>query len=255
MPSNPLERIPAYEAEMSPTDKEIAAYVQASPLDTARSSIDVLAGRIGVSKSALVRFSNRIGYAGFSEFKFDLSRYLVSRNAASSENEENNPIAAITGLYASYITRIQESLTESQAEHIAALVSRCQRLKIFGYNRTYNAALQMRQRLAKIGVDAEAVYDTTLMNDVAENLNPEAVLIVFTIADNGGIYNSIVQNAAERGCPVIIFTMSQTLPFKSLCTEYVCLPRISKDSGISFLDDQAIYFVFIEVLMDFISKR
>ena len=67
------------------------------------------------------------------------------------------------------------------------------------------------------------------------------------------IYNPIVTNLAENQCSVFCFTMSQALPFKKKCEKYIVLPRISRDSNISFLDDQAVFMVFIEILMNRIA--
>ena len=114
-------------------------------------------------------------------------------------------------------------------------------------------AMQMRQRLAKIGIDAEATADTTLMIDFEDICGPDDCVCVFTIADNGGIYNPIITTISENRCPVFCFTMSQALPFKKKCEQYVVLPRISRDSSISFLDDQAVFMVFIEILMNRIA--
>ena len=200
MSTNPLDRIQSYYDELTNKDKDIAIYIINNPKDACRTSIDAVAKMAGTSKSALVRFTNRIGYSGFAELKYDLSRFLVSSNSGP-EDEDTDPIRTICETYASYISRI---------------------------NRTFNSALQMRQRLGKIGIDAEAVSDSTQIRDFIDICGPEDCVVIFTIADNSGIYKPIVTLFAENKCPVICFTMSQALPFKKKCDKYIVLPRISR---------------------------
>ena len=69
MSTNPLDRIQSYYDELTNKDKEIAFYIINNPRDAARSSIDATAKMAGTSKSALVRFANRIGYSGYAELK------------------------------------------------------------------------------------------------------------------------------------------------------------------------------------------
>ena len=249
MSTNPLDRIQSYYDELTNKDKDIAIYIINNPKDACRSSIDHVAKRAGASKSALVRFANRIGYSGFAELKYDLSRFLVSANSGTDE-ENKDPVRTICDTYASYISRIAETIETADLDAIAEKLIKARRLKIFGYNRTFNSAMQMRQRLSKIGIDAEATSDTTLMIDFEDICGPDDCVCVFTISDNSGIYNQIAATISENGCPVFCFTMSQALPFKKKCEQYVVLPRISRDSSISFLDDQAVFMVFIEILMN-----
>ena len=37
--------------------------------------IDIIAEKAGVSKSALLRFCKKLGYEGYSEFKYEVSKY------------------------------------------------------------------------------------------------------------------------------------------------------------------------------------
>ena len=58
----------------------------------------------------------------------------------------------------------------------------------------------------------------------------------------------------KNGATVVLFTMNGSSPYKKLCDHYVCLPQISYNKKMGFLDDQAIFFVFIEVLISEAAK-
>jgi len=47
--------------------------------------------------------------------------------------------------------------------------------------------------------------------------------------------------------------MNTSTPLKKLCDYFICLPQISYNKKMGFLDDQAIFFVFIEGLLSEIA--
>jgi len=255
MALNPLDRIQSYFDDLTKTDREIAFYIINNPQEAVTQPIDSLAKNIHTSKSALVRFTKRIGYKGFADFKFDLSRALFAQNAENTEYSESDSVVAnITRIYSDYILKMQETCSDEAAANIAKMFLGANRVKLFGMNRSFNSANQMKQRLARMGFDAEAVSDVTTIQDIASIMGKDDLVIIFTTRDNTQGFGSVVKELHERECPVVCLTMSQMLPFRKFCTEYVVLPRISKDSRVSFLDDQAIFMVYIEILLEEIAK-
>ena len=110
MSMNPVERIESYRSEYTKTDQQIADFILSNPHAIVTNTLDELARMSELSPSAFVRFSKKIGYEGYSALKFDLSRYLVSRNA-SSHNNDVSPIQAITSAYSNYILDISNMIT------------------------------------------------------------------------------------------------------------------------------------------------
>lgn len=256
MNTSPLDRINAYFDVFTNTDKEIAEYILKNPRKAATSSADDLAEFTGASKSALIRFSKKIGYSGYSEMKFDLSRLLVSENKHSNEDYKNvdSPVASIIDTYAKYIRKIQETCTQEDLEYIARKIVNANRIRITGINRTFNSALQFSQRLLKLGIDSQASSDCGTLSDLVQLSNEKDLLIVFTIQDRYKTHYKTVNEAVTRNCPVILFTMNKDFPYADICDKVIYLPWISTDSDISFLDDQAIFFVFIEILLSVIAS-
>ena len=110
MSINPVERIESYRSEYTKTDQHIAEFILSHPHAIVTNTLDELAHMSKLSPSAFVRFSKKIGYEGYSALRFDLSRYLVSRNA-TSQNENTDPIHAITSAYSSYVQEIANMIS------------------------------------------------------------------------------------------------------------------------------------------------
>lgn len=242
---NPIERINLNIKNFTKSESEIADHIIKNPFFVVQMPIVELAKKISTSKSALIRFSQKIGYNGFSEFKFDLSRYLVSSN----QDEPNNKILSIVSDYAEYINRIGTMISIKDLSYIANSILKSKKIKIFGINRTSFSALQLKYRLAKIGFDSEALSDIYLMNDCASMLNEHDLCIIFSITGSKNIYLDKINILKENKCKIILISMEPNNPLKNYCDATILLPYISKLSNIKLLDNQAIFFVFIEILL------
>ena len=67
-----LARIRALLPQLSPADNKIARYLLEYPQQVKQFSSPELAKAIGVSQSTIVKFSQKIGYSGFSDLKIRL---------------------------------------------------------------------------------------------------------------------------------------------------------------------------------------
>lgn len=251
---NPLERLDLNKDSFTKSENQIMKYIISKPLDIIQLPIVEIAKKSNTSKSAIIRLCQKIGYDGFSEFRFDLSRYLISNNQTIENTEKNNSITAITSSYADYINKIGTTLTLEDIITLSKLMFNSNRVKIFGYNRTGFSANQLRYRLSKIGFDAESITDPVLMNDCANSLTKNDLCIIFSIKSPKETYLDCVKILKENNCKIVLVTMTPRTPLKAYCDLIISLPYISKLSDVSFLDDQAIFFVFIEIILSELAK-
>lgn len=253
MSVNPIERIESYRSEYTRNDHQIADFITSHPHDVVTSTLEDLANKSSLSPSAFVRFSKKIGYEGYSALKFDLSRYLVSRNA-SSHNNDVSPIQAITSAYSNYILDIANMITMEQTREIADMIIKANRIMIVGFNRSRHSAMQLKRRLSRLGIDSQAPIDHSDIEDAASICGKDDLFIIFSIS-NQGRYDNEVKEMVHRGTPVICITMSRVISFASMCTELVILPRIDKETSEYYLDNQTIFFVYIEVLLNVLASQ
>lgn len=252
MNNSPIELINLNLYKMTKKERDIAEYILEDPHKAIQFSAEMIAEQTHTSKAAFIRFCQKIGFNGYAEFKFALSRSLV---AYVNYVDDNNPINQITQSYSNFILQINSMVTKEQISTISKLVISARRLKIFGVNRTAFSAHQFRMRLGKIGFDAEFCDDTVTMRDIIEYLGPEDVCIIFSIKAMTSAYGDIIPDLISNGVKVVLLTMTPNNKFAQEVTHMVSLPYISKSSSKAFLDDQAIFFVFIEILLNAIARE
>lgn len=244
---NPFERLDFYKSNYTKSEKIIYEWIKKNPSTVVKDSIESLAEEISTSKAAIIRFSKKIGYSGFAEFKFELSRYIIS-GIRENKNENMDISRSITSLYAEYIKQINDFIDLKNIKTIAKTLSNARRVKILGKNRTGLSALQFRYRLTKIGFDAEAITDGILMNQMQESLTKGDVVLIFTTRAEDLQYYELIKNISKNGVTTIVVTCTETKLIKQ-SNYHILLPSIENASTSSFLDNQTIMFVFIEILL------
>lgn len=244
---NPLASMQTSMKEFTKKEKLIADYILQDPQRTIQLSAEELATLASSSKSAYIRMCQKMGFEGYRDFRFSMSRYLVS--TSSKENEEN-PMQEILSTYSEYILNIAQTIQKKDVHDLAQRMMKAKRIKIFGNNRTGLSAKQLRMRLTKIGIDAEAVTDSVIMRDLVEVLDEDDLCIIFSIKAMPSFYNFL----SDMRCQSILLTMTPKSPLHKEVDKVLTFPYISRSTAESFLDDQAIFFVFIEVLLNELSR-
>lgn len=254
MGANPLGVIDRYYPELNDTEHQIADYIRANAMDTSRYTIDYVAREVGVSKSSLVRFAQKIGYKGYAQLKHELANFLLSHQP-DNDSVPINAATRITDTYIEYLRQLGNGLDSKDVEALAELICSSDRILIAGYDRGYHAPLQLYKRLVNVGVRSQATNELVALHNTFDLYTPDDLLIIFTVADGTKHFASEVPVITEQGTKVACITCTQALPFKKDCDSYIALPRISRDPDVMFLDDQAVFYVFIEILIDAIAKH
>lgn len=245
---NPIERIDYYKNSFTKSDLLISEWIRKHQNEVVAYSIEELAKTSKTSKAAIIRFSKKIGYNGFAEFKFELSRYIISGEREIEKDKEMNTIKSITSLYSAYIKQLSETIQLNDVQLIAEAMSNARRVKLIGFNRTGLAAKQFRLRMAKIDFEAEAITDPVLLSQLEDNLSEKDLCLFFTTRANTKKYYDFCKKMRKNNVNLIIISCTKT-PLLDESDKYLLLPSVAQATTSSFLDDQAIIFVFIEILL------
>lgn len=243
------------------TKKEalIANYLlERDPIVVVHLTADELAKKARSSKSAFIRMCQKLGYEGYTEFKFAFSRELIrNTDQTTDENasETKDPIMAISSAYSRHIMSLPTMVSQDEVKKLSHLILHARRVKVLGYNRTGLSAMQLRMRLSKIGVDCEAITDPVVMRDVLATLHQDDLCIIFSIKGMSTIYADYVLYLKESKCPLTVITMTPKTSLAQQADQLFLLPYISRTNRETFLDDQAIFFVFIELLLNELANE
>lgn len=123
-----------------------------------------------------------------------------------------------------------------------------------GYNRSGFTAMQFKYRLINIDIESEVVTDTLMLNVLASSSAENEIFFFFTVRGISSTpLNAFIQTCYETKKTVVVVTMNPNTIYKKYATHFILLPNI-KVKGV-FLDEQAIFHIFIEILVSYISER
>lgn len=213
-------------------------------------SLIEFAEEIGISKSALLRFCQKIGYEGYSQFKYAISRYVSELPADHSESSQQKNLSEI---YSEAILSMDSFIGESDLDALYSKLKQASTVKIFGYAETGIAAHYFSDKLQAQGYDAEPINYLHNMRRKIDVSNEKDLLIFISISGNTSIISELVLHAEERGLNTVLVTQNSFSTFIHHVEQTILLPYFM-DSPLS-LDQHVILYVFFSKLINHIIEH
>ena len=112
----------------------------------------------------------------------------------------------------------------------------------------------MAFRLIRFGINSHYLNDLPLMQAYRSIVKPKDLVVLFSISGSDR-YTEYFHSYKESGCTCVLITMNpKSVLFKDADLA-ICLPCASKSSTTLFLDDQLIFYLFIEILIAEIARQ
>ena len=254
---SPLERIEHGIGTFTKAEEAVADYFLKHPTDVVGSTITSISNASGLSKTAIMRMCQRIGYSGYAEFRFSMEKYLNAVGPVAPDTRKGETVESMQHLadtYSSYLRRVSDVIDIEQLATMARGICQARRISIWGVNRTHEGVMQLSNRLVRLGIFNQASSDIITMVDIAMILGKGDLCIVFTMNGRGTDYAPLMDSIVERGGEVYLITMNPEIGLIKHATQAVTLPWISRDYEFGTLEDQIIVFMYLEILLDEISK-
>lgn len=250
---NFIDRIKMAEPSFTKSDRQIYQCIKADSWVVIRdtSSIVELAEKCGVSKSAILRFAKKLGYSGYSEFRYD---FTIMEHSNISNDVHASKMDYILESYGTAIKTIKRHLSENDFVTIAKEVVKADSIRICGYNRSSFIASYFKYRLLKFNITSEVVTDTLLLQVLSDHSKQKELFFFFTVRANSTTpLNAYIKKCHENKKRVVLVTMNQNTPYKKFADHFVLLPDI-RVPGL-FIDEGALLHVFMEILLSYISEQ
>lgn len=253
-PMAPLDELKNCYSKLTLSEQKAASFILENTSFLITSSLTDLANRSGSSNSAIIRLCQKMGYQGFSEFKFAARRQMLSTEPEDAESD-TDPMQQLLNVYIDYINQIPAYVRREDLITIARCIVGARNRCSLGINRTFLPASQLSLRLNRIGYLSTATDDFVLMADQASLLRTGDVLILYSQRGLAfSAYAPALETAKNNGVTVILVTMAEKTPLAKHADYTVTLPCISQHHTSHFYEDQIIFYLFNELLLTEISK-
>lgn len=236
-----LTKIKSIKNTLSPSGKKIANTVLENPDKIVNLSSAELAELAHVSQSAIIKFTQKMGYKGFTQFKVEISQELGRGQAQEidSSNHLHNHITSSDSLSEIADKLAQEkinaikdttsSIREAEFKQVVELIHKANRVQIVGVGGSALVARDFSNKLLKIGITSIAEVDAHVQLTRAKALNEQDVQIVLSYSGKGSEIQLISQAAKESKVPIIAITSMHKSPLRTLSSFSIdCIANESK---------------------------
>lgn len=219
-------------------------------------SLTEMSLEIDITKTTILRFCQKLGYSGYSEFKYDCIKYVNSLSNSNEEDnieDDNSRIIRIENIYINTIKLMHHTLDNNKLIELANLIKNSRYVKVIGEINSSVSALQLRYALLMHGIDAQLLNSPAEVKAVDLCINEEDLLIVFSNSAKSATLKEAMALKANNSCKVALVTMNAQSPLEKEVESFTLLPSVASLKNKSLLDGVPIFSIFVEILLRYIN--
>jgi len=173
-------------------EKRVATFIKNYPEEVIKLPINVLAEKVGVSVSTIIRLCRRIEINGYTDLKIDITRDLaLNYKETYSEINSNDSIPLL-------LNKVQQSFLQT--------ISNSDSVLIIGAGGTAALAKLLNHKLLKLEINSQWSDDFSLIPLLINKIGKNEVLFVLSHSGSTNLVYDAVVMAKKRGCKIIILT-------------------------------------------------
>ena len=219
-----LVKIKAVRNELSGSEKKIADFILANSALIRDYSSQHLAGSVGVSQSSVVKFSQKLGYRGFTDLKLAIHEAVVISESTENGHDKVRPrLNGTESLQDHLLHAKQEALAstmqlneESRVLAVVEALEQAGRIQIVALGAGSLVARNFSSMLMRLGKPVIAEMD--IYNQLASvaMLGKGDVAVVISFSGQSARMVHIAKHAKKAGATVISITNYSANPIKAL---------------------------------------
>lgn len=211
-----LIRIRGVMPQLTPSELRVAELAVADPRASAARTVTELAAAADTSQATVVRFAQRLGYAGYPPLRLALSAAAAAEQASAPDTVPGTDISAKDDL-ATVVAKIgrlntsavRDTVSQLDTTVLAAVVDRivaARRIDIYGLGASAIVAQDLQMKLYRIGRYAQWFSDHHLALASAALLGRSDVAIAISHSGSTAETLATLQEARERRAVTVALT-------------------------------------------------
>lgn len=245
------ERINRCRAELSENDMIVWEYIQRNRHICERLSINELGDRCHVSRTTVLRFSQKIGFAGYGELKLRLKL----------ENERRKQDAGVSNMErvrAAY-NRVIDEMMAMDCDSLFQRMDQADNVYIFGSGMVQSA---VSKELHRIFLAADKLFypinGGTEVNTLLANVTPRDLVILLSVSGESEHVLRLAQALRVRRIPTLSITKLRENTLAQLCDFklYISTAMLHPAFPAGSYESTAGFFILTEMLfLKYLSYR
>lgn len=222
-----VQRINAYRQNMTPSQRVLADKIMSDMATAAHLTIAELADFAKVSSATITRFCETLDYSGYSDLKAAIvialdrqrsvnEKFAIGDGDITVDDSIDETLYKISFQEAEAISATARTVDRPSLDAAATAIIGCRRLDIYGLGSSYLAALDLQQKLHRIGLTAYCWSDNHLALTSAAVLRDTDVAIAISHSGVTAEVFQILETAKNSGAKTIAITNHPASPLGRL---------------------------------------
>lgn len=213
-----LSKITNIRTQLSPSECKIADYIVSCPEQVTRLSSQELASLVEVSQSSIVKFTQKIGFKGFTAFKLAVSEDLGRQSATNAEGSGDlyngialdDTLATVAKKLAqekiNSIMETTQALDQDTLLRVLTALDQAKRVQLVGIGSSALTAQDLGHKLLKIGITTLMSQDSHVQVSIAQTLGVGDVQLVISYSGASREVQAAAELAKHNGATLIAIT-------------------------------------------------
>ncbi|MGX8710344.1 MAG: MurR/RpiR family transcriptional regulator [bacterium] len=216
------------------TEKKLADYILNHIDEVPLNSSQALGERVGVSAAAVIRFSKKLGYNGFTDLKVDLAKDRTSEITNYDDMiEEEDSMDTVLKKAENLNTMLQNQayrlINTASLEKAVDVLLGCEIVYLFGIGGSGTICMDFMQKLTRINRRVVYHNDFHYQLAAAAHMTDRDSAIAVSYSGTTREVNTAVQLAKELGTPVISITQFKKSPLVKLSDILLYIPSSERE--------------------------
>lgn len=212
-----LLRIKSLLPGLSQKEQAVAEFILKDPRNASRMTISEMSASLGIADSTVFKFTRKLGYQGFRDFRNDLLAEEFDPQVSIHENVEADdpPLTVAKKIFHSSAKSLDDTLTlldEDDLERAVDYLFRAKRLSFFGCGESGVIALDAYQKFLRSPIPCHYISDSHMQVMHASLLEEGDLAIIITHTGLTKEMMAIAQLAKKASAAVILITSYPTQP-------------------------------------------
>lgn len=253
---NPMQKVSIHYSSLSRSERETCNLIMSDPQVIIDHSITEASSLYHVSVASIQRLVKKIGYKGYSEFRYALEDF-VNHQEQKVENKEQD-MNSILHSYEVALSAMKNIYYEDELKKLAQVMHE-KRIFSIGMGNSALPAKQLVYALYIYEKWGNAIEDTVSMHLLDNIADENCVFIVFSVsAKNEEIIRSL-KSWHKKGAHVALITCNGETGVKNDVDQLFVLPTLyslnqKEDYQFRYIDSRALFSIFADVITFYYAK-
>lgn len=244
---------------LTPKQQRVARYILENWEKASYESAIVIAGKLGMSQSSVIRTSNALGFDGVPDLQSRLRDFMQTHISTVNRMERAARLQSSDGLEGVISTVLKQSaenirstlhaLDVGKVNEILALVKGAQRICVLGMRSSAALAQFLGFNLNLLLGNVTVLDSDHGLYERIRSLTPDDVLISISFSRYARLTVEATRIAHELGVGIIGITDSLAAPIAGLCRVEVVASTTSMHLTNSYVSVMAFYDVLLSALL------